>query len=647
MTSRTVCVCVCRYLFGIGSLCYDPQSGSSRAGHISAASAAAGGIAAAAPVPDAAALALQVTWGWLVRRWLVRHADMLVGTACFAAALQAPSALGLALAAGSLITALQHGFANHSAAMAAARRWQRRVSGMSRGSSVSANSSVSTAGIRGAQQHSRPSGNRAADSVSGTLSATDQARAFKAECAASDRSLGILMDAITALLQVLVAVWLLAQYLLQVAWLRGLILDAAPPLLPWLLLWLGLPVAGDGPTQIPNPTLEAMLRMKALVLVATALRHKAQRWQQKIPAAVVAAAEAHWPCPLFWPPKQGSAQAVGDASLRSESGSGATSSQAQAAAVLNGAAGDGAGGADGMPWEDLEPVLKRAGQLVSPVKALLTKVCCDPLAWSFQLADLPFFGRACTAARFPAKSMYGSVVRLHSSILPLVRELFVVACFSMWLQLLHQAGLITARVLAAMDLPESTAQAISYTLNPETYFGSSSTSGLASGWPARLAAWYQQLCWWLQAISAGIRGFVEGFWLRWGTECVMLLLLAAALVGANAVSLLFLVLVVLGMVVTGSQPSRSSSSTAGRILPPGGSVPSRQASSDGRGDSRDGAVQSTGSVSWWWWHLVLGVLVVVLVSPKLQRSWQSLTAHVQWLSPACLVAAEDDFGGCA
>lgn len=320
-------------------------------------------MSAAAASGEPAPLAVQSTWGWLVRRWLVRHADMLVGVACFAAALQAPSAFGLVLAAGSLITALQHGFANHATTTAAARRWRSRAS-------------TSGGSMRGTQQPgpSRQSSLHAAGAVHARAggSATEQARAFRTEFAASDRSLGVLMDAITALLQVLVAAWLLAQYLLQVAWLRGLVLVASPPLLPWLLLWLGLPVAGDAPTQVPHLTLEAMLRMKALVLVATALRHKAQRWQRKLPPAVVAAAEAHWPCPLFWPPKHPPVHAAA-AAAASDGGvlPGADEASAQQHAGVR-AAGDVVG--DSLPWDDLEPVLRRAGQLVSPVKAAIIQV---------------------------------------------------------------------------------------------------------------------------------------------------------------------------------------------------------------------------------------------------------------------------------
>jgi hypothetical protein len=165
-----------------------------------------------------------------------------------------------------------------------------------------------------------------------------------------------------------------------------------------------------------------------------------------------------------------------------------------------------------------------------------------------------------------------------------------------------------------MDLPEGTTQAISYTLSPETYFGSSSTVGPASGWPVRLAAWQQQLQRVVGAIGSGFRSFVEGFWVRWGAECVMLLLLAAALIGCNAVSLLLLLLVVLGMAVA-APPSSDTAGGAGR-----GVAASREASSNGvdrvagRPGSAGGRRGRSTCINWWWWHVVLGVLVAVLVS---------------------------------
>jgi hypothetical protein len=352
-------VSACRYLFGVGMLFYQGLSKSA-----AESSRTQAWSAPAAAADEAAALALQGSWGWLLRRWLVRHADMVVGVACFAAALQAPSALGLVLAAGSLIAALQHGFSNHSTASTATRRWHRRVSASLSRRAASTNIGSSSAQAAGSVQPGD------VDAASSVLPAAERARAFRAECAASDRSLARLSDAITALLQVLVAAWLLAQYLLQVAWLRGLIFEAAPPLLPWLLLWLGLPVAGDGPTQVPHLTLEGMLRMKALVLVATALRHKAQRWQRKLPAAVVAAADASGACPLFWPPRAARGASTAEVTRVPGAEADPGSSQMQTTQP-DGAVG--IGGADASAWEDLEPVLKRAEQLVSPVKALVIK----------------------------------------------------------------------------------------------------------------------------------------------------------------------------------------------------------------------------------------------------------------------------------
>jgi hypothetical protein len=249
--------------------------------------------------------------------------------------------------------------------MAATKRWHRRAEVLT---------SVDSADASNTSSSGRSSG--PADASTDRLSANQQGKAFRAECAQSDRSLARLMDATTALLQVLTAAWLLSQYILQVAWVRDRLFDASPPLLPWLLLWLGLPVAGDGPTQVPHLTLEAMLRMKVLVLVATALRYKAQRWQQKLPAAVRAAAGAHWPCPLFWPPKQapGSMLAAGT----QQGGMLAAAAGAREAGLgSHAAAAAGAGGEAGeaLAWEELEPVLRRAGQLVSPLTALIIKVC--------------------------------------------------------------------------------------------------------------------------------------------------------------------------------------------------------------------------------------------------------------------------------
>lgn len=353
-------VFVPRYLYAIRMLCYASTPAQATQQHDSDSAALSAPGPAAAPCTT---LAAQCSLGWLLRRWLIRHADMLIGATCVAAAMQAPSALGLVLAAGSLVTALQHGFSCHSVAMAATKRWHRRAAVLLSADSADASNSSS--------ERSRVP----ADPSTDRLFINEQGKAFRAECAQSDRSLARLMDATTALLQVLVAAWLMAQYILQVAWVRDRLFDASPPLLPWLLLWLGLPVAGEGPTQVPHLTLEAMLRMKVLVLVATALRYKAQRWQQKLPAAVREAAGAHWPCPLFWPPKQAPGSMLAADSQQGGMLAAAAGARGPGLGSHAAAAGAGVEAGEALAWEELEPVLRRAGQLVSPLTALIIKVC--------------------------------------------------------------------------------------------------------------------------------------------------------------------------------------------------------------------------------------------------------------------------------
>lgn len=163
-----------------------------------------------------------------------------------------------------------------------------------------------------------------------------------------------------------------------------------------------------------------------------------------------------------------------------------------------------------------------------------------------------------------------------------------------------------------MDLPEGTAQAITYTLSPEAYGGGSSGSGPATGWGARLAAWQQQLQWANRVAGSSVRSFAESFWQQWGAECTMLLLLAAALLASNAVSLLLLVLVALGMAGNAAQPSSHNGPRASAAA----SIQGSRRFSTGNSSTGTGAEgrRLHPAVSWWWWHLVLGVLVVVLVS---------------------------------
>jgi hypothetical protein len=194
-------------------------------------------------------------------------------------------------------------------------------------------------------------------------------------------------------LQLLAGSWLIAVYVLQVAWVRQQLLAVLPPLLPWLLLWLGLPVAGAAPDQaeVQGVTLELLLRAKAVILLAVALRQKAKRWQQQLPAAVAAVAAPCWPCPLFWTRQHHvTALAAAAAALEQRQQQHAPLSTPGSRNTSLGPAGSEITGRDAGPgsptgpdsfdsanWEDLEPVLRRAEQLVSPLKAFMLKVTCD------------------------------------------------------------------------------------------------------------------------------------------------------------------------------------------------------------------------------------------------------------------------------
>ena len=64
------------------------------------------------------------------------------------------------------------------------------------------------------------------------------------------------------------------------------------------LRWAGLRLTPDA---APG-TLEALLRLKALLLTAIALKRRSFKWYTKLPPEVRGAARCGAPCPLFWPP---------------------------------------------------------------------------------------------------------------------------------------------------------------------------------------------------------------------------------------------------------------------------------------------------------------------------------------------------------
>lgn len=87
------------------------------------------------------------------------------------------------------------------------------------------------------------------------------------------------------------------QYAAQVTWAKNAL--APYPLLHDLLPWLGVDITAP---SCPS-TLERLLRMKALLLVAVALKFRSLQWLSKLPAEVKEAAACGAACPLFWPPR--------------------------------------------------------------------------------------------------------------------------------------------------------------------------------------------------------------------------------------------------------------------------------------------------------------------------------------------------------
>lgn len=96
------------------------------------------------------------------------------------------------------------------------------------------------------------------------------------------------------------SLWLIAQYLAQIPWIKSLLLSSR--IHSNMLSWLGIDYCTDGADSPPPSSLETLLRWKALLLVAVALNQKALIWWTKLPDVVRNEAKCGAKCPLFWPP---------------------------------------------------------------------------------------------------------------------------------------------------------------------------------------------------------------------------------------------------------------------------------------------------------------------------------------------------------
>lgn len=99
------------------------------------------------------------------------------------------------------------------------------------------------------------------------------------------------------------SLWLLAQYTIQISWIKSLLASSTLPLETQdLLIWLGIDYSsaeGDSP---PPSLLEHLLRWKALLLAAVALNQQVLIWWTKLPEVVRNEEKCGAKCPLFWPP---------------------------------------------------------------------------------------------------------------------------------------------------------------------------------------------------------------------------------------------------------------------------------------------------------------------------------------------------------
>eukprot|EP00887_Chlorella_sp_A99_P004668 scaffold4.g4668.t1 len=122
--------------------------------------------------------------------------------------------------------------------------------------------------------------------------------------AAGSTRLRLLLGAALAGGQALAGAWLVAQYAVLVPWIQQMLDSLSGGSARDWAAWAGLVVPPDapGPGGAGSALVERLLRAKAALLLAVALRRRAAWWQAKLPRQVAAAGHCGAPCPLFWPP---------------------------------------------------------------------------------------------------------------------------------------------------------------------------------------------------------------------------------------------------------------------------------------------------------------------------------------------------------
>jgi hypothetical protein len=364
-----------------------------------------------------AALLAQCSWAWLARRALLRHAGLLLGAACLGAALQAPSAVGGVLLAGALISALPRGMylGCCGGGAGSSGRPARAAAEATRGCGVRAppvcvaalrllaplwlvaSYALQVPWLRGLLLAAVPPVAPwmmlwAGLPVVGMDVAAAEVAGLSLECLLRWRALLLVALALhdqawRCALHIYLRTNTHAHMHTQMGILPGTLSHVI------FLFTLSLSfshkkkkfsifvyMAAHFALFLHAHTCPAFTRqfVPLLPLLHTAAHH---RWQQKLPPQVTAAAEPGWPCPLLWPPVQPSVEPTTAAAAAVISGCapvaragacrpGSRSGLSSSAQVHT----DGADNEGGAWVEDLEPVLRKAEELVTPLGALAGRV---------------------------------------------------------------------------------------------------------------------------------------------------------------------------------------------------------------------------------------------------------------------------------
>lgn len=320
------------------------------------------------------------------------------------------------------------------------------------------------------------------------------------------------------------SVWLLLQYTVQVPWIVKNLISIAPPWITAILssenmmLWIGV-VAENAP--VAPSKMEQLLRLKSLLLIAIALKQQSMKWLVKLPLEVREAGPCHAACALFWPPYPGylGQSMTGTIADRSASPHATQLSTAQQPPPPGGLLPDtssGPGSIHDAPIT-IDNILSRSSSLSSAQVILhntLSKVR-DIAQQALQAVDWPS-----PRPESPSVPATASTVRHQEEV----------------------AGNDTAHCGASLIAAHNTeehASAERSIVSTQEVDGRSREGGHFIAFKYALQDW------------------IERWYAEWGIEVCLFLLLIAAFIAADALSLVYMIIVAVGMSVSGTLRRRA------------------------------------------------------------------------------------------